>query len=310
MFSLTSYNQGKAYMALSTVLITGTSNGMGKVLAQSLAAAGYPVIASMRDISGKNAACAEALRKTPGMVPIEVVEIDVTDDLSVTRGVQQALDAWGRIDVLINCAGVMWTGITEAFSSRQLQDILNTNLVGPFRLFKAVLPHMRERKQGLCITITSLAGRTMAPGMGIYSASKAGAEALAEIIGYEVASQNIDTVIVEPGMFQTNLMAGQQEPADQATAEAYGEHFSPFGQIRENVEKTLMEAGLENCDPRLVANLVQNLIETPAGNRPLRVTVGIDFETGALNDAAAPHQARFLQLLGFDGGLRVKPQSS
>jgi len=293
-----------------TVLITGASNGMGKVMAQSLAAAGHRVIASMRDVQGKNAEAAEALRNAPAVTPITVVEIDVTDDQSVASGVQQALDISGHIDVLINCAGVMWTGIAESFSAQQLQNILNTNLVGPFRMFKAVLPHMRERSQGLCITITSLAGRTMAPGMGIYAASKAGAEAIAEIIGYEVASQNIDTVIVEPGMFQTNLIASQQTPADEAVANAYGEHFSPFQQVQENVMNAIMAAGVENTDPRLVAELVQKLIETPKGERPLRVTVGLDFATDALNQAAAPHQQHFLELLGFKDGLRVKPAAN
>lgn len=292
-------------MSDQVVLITGTSNGIGKVMAQSLAANGYQVIATMRDVAGKNAASAQSLREAPG-TPIKVVEIDVSNDSSVSQGVQQSLALTGHIDVLINCAGVMWTGITEAFSPAQLQAILNTNLVGPFRMFKAVLPHMRARKNGLCITVTSCAGRTMAPGMGIYGASKAGAEALAEILGYEVASQGVDTVIIEPGPFQTNLMAAGQAPADQQVASDYEQYFSPFAHVQRNVEKVVMEEGVEKTDPQLVADLVQRLIETPAGQRPVRVTAGLDFCTDGLNAATAVHQQKFLAMLGFGDELRVK----
>ncbi|MET0987219.1 MAG: SDR family NAD(P)-dependent oxidoreductase [Steroidobacteraceae bacterium] len=290
----------------SIVFISGASNGMGRLTARTLAENGYTVVAAMRDANGKNAAAADELRKVKAKTPVRVVELDVTHDASVSSGVQAALDAYGRIDVLVNCAGVMWTGITEAFTAQQLQDILNTNLVGTFRVFKAVLPAMRKQQRGLCITITSLAGRTMAPGMGIYAASKAGTEALAEIIGYEIASQNIDSVIIEPGFFQTNLLAGQREPEDKSVAEAYGPHFSPFQRVHENVTKAIMEAGVQNTDPQIIANLVRSLIETPAGRRPLRVTAGLDFCATALNEAAAPHQQQFLRLLGFRDELRVR----
>ena len=289
-----------------TILITGASSGIGKVTSQHLAAQGYQVVAAMRDTNGKNSVAASELRSLDCAVPIQVVEIDVLSDDSVSRGVENALKCAGPIDVLVNCAGVMWNGIAEAFSAAQFQSLLDTNLVGPFRLFKAVLPHMRRRKSGLCITISSLVGRTFGPGMGIYAASKSGLEALAEIIGYEIASQNIDSVIIEPGMFQTNLIANQQQPDDSSIAEAYHEHFSPFEQIQENVHKMVMQEGVENTDPQLVADLVQEIVETPAGKRPLRITVGLDYNTAEFNNAAAPQQKRFLEMLGFVDGLRVK----
>lgn len=293
-------------MTDQVVLITGTSNGIGKIMAQSLAHSGYRVIAAMRDVQGKNAASAAALRNLEVTHPVQVVEIDVTSDASVSQGVAQALSHAGRIDVLVNCAGIMWTGITEAFSTRQFQTVLDTNLVGPFRMLKAVLPHMRERQAGLCVTVTSLAGRTMAPGMGIYSASKAGAEALAEILGYEVASQNVDTVIVEPGPFQTNLINAGQAPEDQDVAQAYEAHFSPFAMVQGNVEKIVMEKGPEKTDPQVVADLVRDIIELPVGQRPLRVTAGLDFCAADLNAAVAPHQEKFLRLMGFGDEVRVK----
>jgi NAD(P)-dependent dehydrogenase (short-subunit alcohol dehydrogenase family) len=290
------------------VLITGTSSGLGKVMAISLANSGYRVVAAMRGVTGKNASVAQELRSLSTPTPIQVVDIDVNDDASVDRGVNEVMKTNGHIDVLINCAGIMWTGFAEAFSANQLQGILNTNLVGPFRMLKAVLPAMRKRQQGLCITVTSLAGRTFAPGMGIYAASKSGMEALAEVMGYELSTQNIDTVIIEPGMFQTNLMAGQQEPDNQAINAAYAENFPGFQLVQENVQKALMEAGLENCDPQRVAERIQEVIETPPGQRPIRVTVGLDFNTDALNKAAAVEQRKFLDMLGFSDSLRVKPK--
>src|SRR5262245_1303450 len=100
----------------SIVFITGASNGMGRVTAKTLAEHGYTVIATLRDAEGKNAAVAQELRSLPSKTPVRVIELDVTSDASVNAGVQAALDACGRIDVLMNCAGVMWTGITEAFT--------------------------------------------------------------------------------------------------------------------------------------------------------------------------------------------------
>src|SRR5690606_1614227 len=108
------------------------------------------------------------------------------------------VQAAGKIDVLINCAGAMPTGITEAFGVDQLERVLQTNIVGPFRMMKAVLPHMRRAGSGLLINVTSIGGRLTLPGFGLYAASKWGLEGLAESIGYEVSKLGIDSVILEP----------------------------------------------------------------------------------------------------------------
>jgi len=287
------------------VLLTGASSGMGRITAQILAAKGYRVFAGMRDARGRNATAAAELKAASAERPIEVAEIDVTSDDSVASGVASVLAHAGRIDVLVNCAGVMWTGIAEAFSSAQLQRILDTNLVGPFRVMKAVLPQMRERRSGCLITVTSTCGRTWPPGFGIYCASKSGMEALAEVLGYEVSGFGIDSVIIEPGPFQTNLKASQQPPADQAVVAAYGELGRFDERVGQAVWPVIARAGVEVTNPQLVADLIVALIETPPGKRPIRTTVGLDFGTGELNRAAAPHQESFLRLLGVTDLQRV-----
>lgn len=287
------------------VLLTGTSSGMGKITALTLARKGYKVFAGIRDARGRNAAAAAELKAACIERPIEIIEMDVTSDDSVASGIASLLARAGRIDVLVNCAGVMWTGVTEAFSSAQLQRILDTNLVGPFRVMKAVLPHMRTRRSGCLITITSTCGRTWPPGFGIYCASKSGMEALAEVLGYEVSGFGIDTVIIEPGPFQTNLQASQQPPEDQGVVAQYGEHGKFDERVGQAVWPVVAKAGVEVTNPQLVADLVVELIETPPGKRPIRTTVGLDFGTGDMNRASAPHQEHFLSLLGVSDLRRV-----
>ena len=283
----------------AVVLLTGASSGMGRITAQTLAQKGYSVFAAMRDAAGRNAPAAAELTVLSANRPIEIADIDVTSDDSVASGVASVLARAGRIDVLVNCAGVMWTGITEAFSSAQLQRILDTNLVGPFRMMKAVLPQMRDRRSGCLITVTSTCGRTWPPGFGIYCASKSGMEALGEVMGYEVSSFGIDSVIIEPGPFQTNLKASQQAPENQAVVAAYGTRGDFDERVGQGVWPVVAKAGVEVMNPQLVADLIVELIEAPPGTRPIRTTVGLDFGTGDLNRAAAPHQEGFLKLLGM-----------
>jgi NAD(P)-dependent dehydrogenase (short-subunit alcohol dehydrogenase family) len=281
-----------------TILLTGASSGIGKATAMTLARRGHRVFAAMRDLGGRNRAAADELTALAAQHPIEVVEIDVSSDASVAAGVEQALRTASHIDVLVNCAGIMWLGVTEAFTTEQFKRILDTNLLGPFRMLRAVLPHMRARNSGLLITVTSTAGRTWPPGFGIYSASKAAMEALAEIIGYEVAPFGIDAVIVEPGPFQTNLKASQQAPEDASVVAAYGELGDFQQRVSQAVMPLVLAAGVEKTDPQLVADSIVGFIDMPRGSRPLRATVGLDFHTADLNRAAAPHQRAFLELLG------------
>src|SRR5580698_4902691 len=123
-----------------TILITGTSSGFGRVTAERLARDGYRVFAAMRDITGRNRSHADALRSQK----IGVVELDVTDDRSVDRAIASILAEAGKIDVLVNNAGIASVGVTEAFTSDQAKSIFDTNVIGFLRVTRAVLPSMRR----------------------------------------------------------------------------------------------------------------------------------------------------------------------
>jgi NAD(P)-dependent dehydrogenase (short-subunit alcohol dehydrogenase family) len=282
-------------MTSLSIIITGASSGLGNATARTLAMNGHTVFAAMRGVSGKNADAARALADS-GCRPIE---IDVTSDASVTAGVATAHETAGRIDVLVNCAGIMWLGVAEAFSLKQFDTIMQTNLYGPFRMMKAVLPHMRAQGSGLTISVTSIAGRLVTPGSALYSASKFGLEAMAEGLRYEAALMGIDSVIVEPGPFRTNLKANGVSPEETATADAYGELRALEQTIPPRMAAYLQQNPGRPTDPQAFADCVRDLIDMPAGTRPLRTTVGYDLGTSAINEAVAPFQSAYLGLMGL-----------
>src|SRR5262245_36649805 len=142
-------------------LVTGASSAIGELTAGTLARRGVRVFAGVPDPAGRNAGPAERLRT--GEVPVRVVELDVTDDDSVTRAVRLVLDETGRIDVAINNAGTMSVGVTEAFTIAQARDQLDVNVLGAARVNRAVLPGMRERRSGLLVHVSSLSGRVVLP---------------------------------------------------------------------------------------------------------------------------------------------------
>jgi NAD(P)-dependent dehydrogenase (short-subunit alcohol dehydrogenase family) len=295
-------------MASEVVLVTGTSSGIGKAIAVELPKHGLHVIAAMRGTTGKNAAVAAELRETETAYggSCQVVDIDVTSDASVAAGVAQALALAGRIDVLVNCAGIMWLGVAEAFAVGQLEAVMQTNLYGPFRMLKAVLPTMRAQRSGLTIAVTSIAGRLVTPGSALYAASKFALEALTEGIRYEVSTLGIDCVLVEPGPFRTNLKDNSRPPEDMAAAQAYG----PLQELQKLVVErmgVLMKEKKATTDPRAVAVAIRELIALPAGQRPLRTTVGLDLGVDELNRAAAPFQSAYLAAMGLESTETVVP---
>jgi len=200
------------------ILITGTSSGIGRLAAETLARAGHSVYASMRDPSLRNREVAETLAK----IPVRVIDLDVTQTESVRHAVQTVIDEAGRLDVVVNNAGHMSIGIAEAFTEAQVQQQMEVNFLGPVRMCRAVLPHMRQRGKGLIIHVTSVVGRVLFPACAFYCASKFALEAYAEVLHYELSGLGVESVIVEPGPFPTRLLANSPEPADRTRAEAYG----------------------------------------------------------------------------------------
>jgi NAD(P)-dependent dehydrogenase (short-subunit alcohol dehydrogenase family) len=276
------------------VLITGCSSGFGRLMAETLARKHHQVFATMRALQDRNANAAHELRALAEReaLALHVLELDVTDDASVERAVDDALAQAGRVDVLVNNAGYSLAGLAEATTLEQAKRIMDTNFFGVVRMNRAVLPHMRRQGSGLLVHISSGAGRLGVPGLGLYSASKFALEGLAEAYRYELAAQGIDCVIVEPGGYVTAVFEKLEEAADQSRAAAYG----PANQIPKNLFGALSSS---KANPQEVVDAVVDLIELPAGNRPLRVPLGLPAMDGfsGLNYISEQYLKNFLELI-------------
>jgi NAD(P)-dependent dehydrogenase (short-subunit alcohol dehydrogenase family) len=282
------------------VLITGSSTGFGRLFADTLARKGHTVFATMRDIGGRNSKNASEIRSLAekDYLPMDVLELDVTDDASVERAVNAAVNKAGRIDVAINNAGYFLSGLAEAVTTEQAQRLMDTNFFGPVRVNRAVLPHMRRQRSGVLMHISSGAGRITGPSMGFYCATKFALEALAESYSYELASQGIESVIVQPGPYETPVLGNTVMAADEARTHTYG----AVNQIPAKISTALSSiAG----NPQDVADAVLRIIETPAGEKRLRYLVspqslGVD----QINALSAQVQANLLEALGVAADTR------
>ena len=252
------------------ILITGTSTGFGRSAAETLAQRGYRVFATMRDCSGRNASICEALQSQANREgwTLDVLDMDVTNEASVNQAVQQALDRAGRIDAVINNAGIAALGVTEAYTVEQVQQMFEVNVLGVVRVNRAVLPAMRRQRGGLLIHVSSAAGRTVFPGSGIYCASKFALEALADAYRFELSPFGIDSVLVEPGMHRTPILEKFFAPADQNRVAEYGSTAAAIERIKGMFEAA--NSAPETPGPEPVAEAFVQLIETPDGERPFR----------------------------------------
>lgn len=276
------------------VLITGCSHGFGGQLVEPLARRGYTVYATLRHARGKNAGAAAQLRRLASEgLPVRVLEMDVTSTEQVEAAVADALAETGRIDVVVHNAAVLPIGVSEAYTVEQFQMHLETNVVGIHRLNRAVLPHMRRRGSGLLVHLSTVAGRVIVPFQTLYQATKFAVEAYAEGLRYELSTFGVDSVLVQPGPSHTNMVAASLNPEDTARVEEYGDLAKFPEQVRAIYRHLYADESMPT-DPQMVVEAIVRLIETPAGERPLRTTIGIDFGATRINEAVAPIQAEVL----------------
>lgn len=174
-----------------TVLITGSSSGIGKATAKFFAAKGWNVIATMRNPQEEK--------------DMFVIKLDVQKPETIVAAVKSGIEKFGSIDVLINNAGYGEFGIFETVSREQVNTQFEVNVTGVMDTIRTILPHFRERKAGTIINISSGAGRFTLPMISLYCASKFALEGFSEALSYELASQNIAVKIVEPGGTTTNF---------------------------------------------------------------------------------------------------------
>ena len=241
-------------------LVTGTSSGFGKAIADAVVAHGDCLVAAVL----RPSANADLLAAAPDRV--RLVEVDVTNPSQVRDAIRVALDAFGRIDVVVNNAGYGLFGGVEEATDEQIRKQFEVNAFGVFDVTRAVLPVLREQRSGHLIMMSSIAGVVGAPGLAWYDATKFAVEGFSEALHAEAAAINVRVTIVEPGNFRTNWagasMARANPIPDYAPAiDAYREQFAAID-------------GKQEGDPARLAQAIIQIVERP--EPPMRLVLGED----------------------------------
>jgi NAD(P)-dependent dehydrogenase (short-subunit alcohol dehydrogenase family) len=196
---------------MASVLITGTSKGIGMATALAFGRAGYTVQATMRNPAQSPELAETAFREK---LPITVSTLDVDSDQSVSDGIAAIQKLHGPIDVLVNNAGVERAGSVEELPLSEFRAVMETNYFGALRCIQAVVPSMRQRRSGCIINVTSVAGRIASAPLAPYTASKWALEALSEALAGEMKTFNVRVHIVQPGIIDTAMARRIGEPSN------------------------------------------------------------------------------------------------
>ncbi len=233
------------------VLITGGSSGIGKSIGEFLKSKGFKVYGSSRNPD------------TFTNFPFSLVKLDVTQNITINSAIAQIMEKEGRIDILINNAGIGITGPIEETPEEEIKKAFDTNYFGPLNVTKAVLPHMRNQGSGLIINITSIAGYMGLPYRGIYSATKGALELTTEAFRMELRSFNIKMTNVAPGDFATNIAAGRYHAPILKD--------SPYKKAYKNTLEIMNQHVDEGKDPEVMAKAIYKVIQTPNPKAHYRV---------------------------------------
>jgi NAD(P)-dependent dehydrogenase (short-subunit alcohol dehydrogenase family) len=233
-------------------LVTGASSGIGKAAALALVEAGFDVVGTSRMPSG-----------APSRDGVTFLALDVASDESVTAVVEQVIERFGRLDVLVNNAGIGSSGAAEERSAAQDQNVFDINVFGLIRMTKAVLPHMRAQGNGRIINISSVLGLVPAPYMAVYAASKHAVEGYSESVDHEVREHGVRVLLVEPAYTKTAFDANLEQP--DAPLAVYAEQRHIF-------DRLMAAAIKDGDDPALVAKVIVAAATDPKPK--LRYTAG------------------------------------
>lgn len=282
-------------------VVTGANSGIGRATAVHLASKGMKVYGTVRDVS--KATKLNAMAADAG-VSVSLVELDIADDASVHRGLGSVLEAEGRVDLLVNNAGVGGNAVAEECPTQLYLDVMNVNLCGAVRCLQAVLPGMRSRGSGCIVNITSITGRLAALAQSPYVASKHALEGLSDGLAQELAPFGIRVVIVEPGVTKSAIFAKNVDAPNQTGA--YDAHYRRLFQF--------YAAGMASAtDPFEVASVIYDAYTTDTPQLRYVTSWGgrecIDGRAamsdadwiglGAIEDDAEYYR-RFKELLGLD----------
>lgn len=272
------------------VLVTGCRTGFGKLIAVSAARAGHVVYAGVRDPER----CPE-LRAAAAGLQVIPIRLDVTDPAQREAAIAQVIAERGRLDALVNNAGVALGGFQEQVATDELEKLFAVNVLGPHALTRLALPHLRASR-GILVNVSSMAGRQALPGLGAYAGSKFALEGMTEALRHEMRPFGVRVVLVEPGPYRTEIMEENRWTA-RAAAEP-----GPYGRFAARMEEIFLGAMREMGNPQEVADLVVDLL-TDA--RPkLRHPLGPRVRSRLLLRAALPFEAFELLLSRMIGDVR------
>jgi NAD(P)-dependent dehydrogenase (short-subunit alcohol dehydrogenase family) len=240
-------------------LITGASSGFGRAIADAALERGDAVVATARR--------AESLSDLQGRERAHVVSLDVTDAVEREAAIADALERFGRIDVLVNNAGRTQVGAVEETTDEELRALFDLHFFAPAALTRAVLPHMRRQGGGAIVQMSSVGGQITAPGFGAYCATKFALEGLTQTLRDEVAGFGIHTLIVEPGAFRTGLFR-PQAAYESAEMPEYADTVGPTRQYVRTGD------GAQPGDPAKAAEAILQALD--ADEPPLRLVLGSD----------------------------------
>ena len=244
---------------MSIIIVTGASTGIGFETALHLGRAGHRVYAGVRNpgnVSELDTAIGEE------NLPVEVIQLDITDQASVDSAIAAVMDKEGRIDALVNNAGIGAVGAIEEMPLDTIRELFDTNYIGTVRAIDAVAPIMRSQGSGHIINVTSSAAKIVAGTNGHYSATKWALEGMSEALAFELAEFGVKVAIVEPGVTVTP-MAGKMNPPPEDT---------PYGNVYQRLGRLFEHAFKNPAMPVQVAVAIQNAIENP--DAPFRTPVG------------------------------------
>lgn len=255
--------------------ITGSSRGLGRSLTEAVLNAGDNVIATARNTQALN----DLKEKYP--TQLQTLQLDVTSEKQVTSVINEAIDLFGRIDVVVNNAGFGITGAAEAYTKEQLHSQMDTNFWGAVYVTRAVLPHLRKQRSGHILQVSSIGGRVGTPGISLYQAAKFALVGFSEAVSKEITPLGIKLTIVEPGGFRTDWAGSSM---------TYATEIPDYEQTVGLIAKVLRSDFIPSGDPVKAAKVMIDVVNHP--EPPLHLLLGSD-AAGLLKRANAEREEEF-----------------
>lgn len=243
---------------MKTIFITGASSGIGRATAKLFQSKGWNVIATMRNPQNEN--------ELTAFKNVIVLKCDVTKGTDIKNAIQTGLQKFGKIDVLVNNAGYYSIGVFESAADDEIERQIDTNLLGVIKVTKEIIPHFRERKSGVIINVSSIAGLISVPLQSLYHATKWGVEGFSETLQYELRQFNIKVKIIEPGVIATDFF-GRSMTVSQ------DDNLTEYNSYAQKVLKNLKGGGEKGSSPVGTANTIykaatdkKSKLRYPTGN--------------------------------------------